>query len=86
MKKIENMKNIIIGIVIGVLLMTTIAATTIGGDLLTFKPATPKSTIIKTYYNGMSPDAFISAGIKKGYQVQHFGTSNYYCTIVMVKY
>lgn len=78
------MKNTILGFLLGVILVISMAATPIGKSFITFKQATPKYTVS---YNGRYPEDFTSNWSKKGYIVQSSASCGYYNTyVVMVKY
>jgi hypothetical protein len=75
------MKNTII-FLLGFFVAISIAATTT--DLVTFKPASPKSTVS---YFGRMPSAFTQKYAKMGYQVKSSAGSGYGDVyVVMVKY
>lgn len=81
--------TILLGIASLVILMS---ATNVASDLLTIKPAKPKSTVV--YYGSISTDQgykardWISARVKEGYQLQESINSgdSVGVIIIMVKY
>jgi hypothetical protein len=85
------MKNLFYFIA-GVLFITLISATTV--SIMTVKPATPKSVLIKSFwsYSGIQEDVekFIKNSVKQGYIVKTVSVSsdtNYQrAVVVMEKY
>lgn len=82
------MKQTIATFLLGVFVTISIAATSIKSDLLTIKPATPKSTIC--FYNSRCAGDEISAKVlnysKQGYIVQNMVGGDCHIIITMIKY
>ncbi len=74
----------------GILFMTLISATTVG--LMTIKPATPKSIVIKTFSDLeiYDIDEFVQGWVKKGFIVKSISLAerpnNRDCIVVLEKY
>ena len=82
------MKNNILIFLLGVFVTISIAATVPNTELLTFKPATPKS-VISFYGYKVSPEEVvnkINKYSKYGYVVKEMVGSDYTYIIVMEKY
>ena len=73
------MKNFILGCLFIILTSATVIKT----ELLTIKPATPKSVV--TYY-GQEPKLFTDKWSSKGYVFKHSHGIHSYSYIVMEKY
>ncbi len=82
------MKNGIIGFFIGIIVLISLAATPIGQDIITFKPATPKEQqIIISGLNGLSdPTDEVKSLMRKGFVVTSQAASENIISIVMEKY
>jgi hypothetical protein len=77
------MKRNILFFALGVVSMMMMSSTNLP-SILTFKPATPVSTVA---YKGSSPQTFTAKWAKEGYQVKSSAASGYYHTyVVMEKY
>lgn len=73
------MRNFILGCLFVLLTSATLTQT----DLLTIKPATPKSVV--TYY-GDNPKPFVSKYVKMGYVFKHSNGTYGWTFIIMEKY
>jgi len=83
------MKDLIIGIVIGVMALTLIASKTIDSGIITFKPQKPSNTVV--LHSNRDVSTRIIYYIERGYQVQHMssaygGSGSPRVTVIMVKY
>ncbi len=83
------MKDLIIGIIIGIMMLTLIASKTIDSGIITFKPRKPSNTVI--LHNKRDVTTRIIYYVNKGYQVQHItsahnGSGSVTVTVVLVKY
>ncbi len=84
------MKDLIIGIVIGVMALTLMASKTIDSGIITFKPKKPSSTVVLNSRKDVSNR--IIYYVERGYQVQHMSSTytnsggSVTVTVIMVKY
>ena len=81
------MKQTIFTFLLGIFVTISIAAGTINSDLLTIKPAIPKSTICFKAYSEDIPEKILNYS-RQGYQLQQAigADQKYGIVVIMVKY
>lgn len=79
------MKNHIISFLLGVATLLCIGAGLATTDIITVKPATPKSTVVKVIYSSTNVPDFIIPYAKKGYIVKSCTSSGTASWIVILE-
>lgn len=83
------MKNALLGFLIAIVLFGTIA-TTVPNQLLTIKPATPKTTVVSKAIDQDGVQDYVKIYLKQGFVIKNIfrpgGEATGWCIVVMEKY
>lgn len=82
------MKNALIGFLVGIVLIVSVAATPAVQNLITIKPAQPKSQVyLQINIDGFGSDqSKVNGYLKKGYIISSQVCSNHIVLVSLVKY
>jgi len=82
------MKNALIGFLVGIVLIVSVAATPAVQNLITIKPAQPKSQVyLQIGVDGFGSDqSKVNGYLKKGYIINSQATAGHIVLVSLVKY